>query len=229
MSTLTVAQAADALSQAGWPATLIPIMVGIGKAESGLRVDATSRPNSNGTIDHGWLQINSVHSQYSVAQLLTDPVYTAKAALDIYHAQGLQAWSTYNSGAYKVGGLPDVGSTSGSPSSSTSGTVEQAGLLGLTNPFSNPFADVPAKVGAAVQPVAYRLLVLAGAAGLVMAGLWRASKPARKHASHALEQAQQAQQAGDAPQTAAAPAGKSGAAAGESAAALPAEAAVVAV
>lgn len=174
MTTLTVAQAADALRKAGWTETLIPIMVGIGKAESGLRVEATSKPNRNGTIDHGWLQINSVHSQYDVARLISDPVYTAAAGLAIYKSQGLKAWSTYNSGAYKAGGLADVGPAGAAtaPSSST-GTVQNVSLAG------DAFGDVAGKIGTAVQPVAYRLLALSVAAGLALAGMWRLTKAPR--------------------------------------------------
>lgn len=91
---------ADWLAQAGWPTALIPTMVAIGGAESRWQIGAT-HTNSDGSVDNGWLQINSVHSQYDPAKLRSDPVYTAKAALDIYHQQGLRAWTTYTSGAYK--------------------------------------------------------------------------------------------------------------------------------
>lgn len=92
---------ADWLRQGGWPSNLIPTMVAIGGAESGWRVDAESKPNTNGTIDRGWLQINSVHG-YDPHKLVTDPVYTARAGYDIYKRQGFGAWSVYNSGAYKA-------------------------------------------------------------------------------------------------------------------------------
>ena len=92
---------ADWLKQAGWPSNLIPIMVAIGGAESGWKVDATSPQNTNGTVDYGWLQINSVHG-YDVNKLTSDPVYNARAGYQIYKSQGLGAWSTYNDGSYKA-------------------------------------------------------------------------------------------------------------------------------
>jgi hypothetical protein len=92
---LTVVQTAAVLRKAGWPETLIPTMVAIARAESGLRVGVTSPPNTNGTIDRGLLQINSSHAAYDPAKLISDPVYNARAGLDIFHAQGLNAWSTW--------------------------------------------------------------------------------------------------------------------------------------
>lgn len=96
---------ADWLKQGGWPNNLIPIMVGIGGAESGWRVDAVSPPNTDGTVDLGWLQINSVHidsMHLDRNRLLTDPVYTSRVGYQIFKTQGLHAWSTYTSGAYKA-------------------------------------------------------------------------------------------------------------------------------
>lgn len=97
---LTPQEAAGAMRDAGWPRELWPVMVAIAKAESGLRIDAVGGPNSNGTYDYGLLQINSVH-KYDKDRLLTDPIFNAKAGLSIWHGQGLRAWTTYSSGAYR--------------------------------------------------------------------------------------------------------------------------------
>lgn len=100
------AQMAAALRRAGFPIPMIPVMVAIGLAESGdpkhpgfSRVDAVSPPNKNGTIDRGVWQINSVHGFNPDTLLTLDG--NAAAAKQIYDKQGLGAWSTYNSGAYK--------------------------------------------------------------------------------------------------------------------------------
>lgn len=87
--------------QGGGPKNLAPIMAAIGMAESGGRVDAIGGPNSDGSYDYGWLQINSSHG-YNKAKLLSDPIYTARAGVAIWRSQGLGAWSTYKSGAYKT-------------------------------------------------------------------------------------------------------------------------------
>lgn len=100
MPTLTAAQVAALVKQAGFPQSDQIIMVAIARAESGFRSDAVSPPNSNGTIDRGLFQINSVH-QYDANKLISDATYNTQCAKKIYDSQGLRAWSTYNSGAWK--------------------------------------------------------------------------------------------------------------------------------
>lgn len=76
-------------------------LAAIAGAESSYDTSVVSKPNTNGTVDRGLWQINSVHSQYDPNQLTTDPSYNAKAALDILRGQGWKAWTTYTNGAYK--------------------------------------------------------------------------------------------------------------------------------
>jgi hypothetical protein len=75
-------------------------MAAIALAESGGRIDATNK-NTNGTIDRGIWQINSSHTQFDAQRLLSDPLYNAQAAVAIFKSQGLTAWTTYTSGAYR--------------------------------------------------------------------------------------------------------------------------------
>ena len=70
----TPEQAAGALRDAGWSSSTWPTMIAIGIAESSLVYDVVSKPNTNGTHDRGWLQINDVH-QFDFARLL-QPVYS---------------------------------------------------------------------------------------------------------------------------------------------------------
>ena len=96
-----------AAALAVFPAHLQPAFHAIGCAESGLTADAVGPPNSNGTRDYGWLQINSVWfagtAYPSVAAFATaaktDPVQSAVGALVIYGHQGLEAWSTWRGSA----------------------------------------------------------------------------------------------------------------------------------
>lgn len=117
MTQLIREEAFTALEKVGFPTGLfrtahtgevpfLTVMVAVGGAESDLTVDAEGPPNSNGTVDRGWLQINSVHG-YDNERLLTDPAYTAQAAFNIFCAQGSRAWAAYSSGAY-VRRLPPV-------------------------------------------------------------------------------------------------------------------------
>jgi Lysozyme like domain len=84
----------------GGPPNVANTMAAIAMAESGGIVGKTNQ-DSNGTVDRGIWQINSVHSQFNGTRLLTDPNYNARAAVAVYKSSGFGAWSTYKSGAYK--------------------------------------------------------------------------------------------------------------------------------
>jgi hypothetical protein len=85
---------------AGGPPKVARTMAAIALAESGGRVGAVGGPNTDGSYDYGLWQINSSH-RYSKARLLHDPGYNARAAVSVYHSQGLTAWSSYTSGRYR--------------------------------------------------------------------------------------------------------------------------------
>lgn len=73
----------------------------IALAESGGNETAVSRPNTNGTVDTGAWQINSVHRSILASGnplVLTD---NARMAYTVYKNQGFKAWSAYRSGTYK--------------------------------------------------------------------------------------------------------------------------------
>jgi len=74
-----------------------PVMAAIALAESGGNPNALHK-NKNGSVDRGLWQINSSH-KYGTASM--DPGENAKEAVSIYHSQGLVAWSTFTSGAYR--------------------------------------------------------------------------------------------------------------------------------
>ena len=135
--------------QAGGPPNVANIMAAIAMAESGGRKNATNK-NSNGTVDRGLWQINSSHAQFNPQQLLSDPLYNARAAVAVYKSQGLTAWTTYNTGAYKsflgqggtvtsggYGGTRPGGDNSGQPSSS---------------PFIADYASLRSQSGATAPP-----------------------------------------------------------------------------
>lgn len=119
--------------QAGGSAALAPVMAAIALAESGGRVSAIGGPNNNGTYDYGLWQINSSHSSYNKADLTSDPLYNARAAVAIEKSQGLTAWSTYTSGAYEkyVGQNATVQASNGANSNaSATGRVRPGGDTG---------------------------------------------------------------------------------------------------
>lgn len=101
MPTLTQSEMTALALSVGFPASVAPTMGAIGMAESGGNTQAV-HTNSNGSVDKGVWQINSVNSdvinKYGGNPL--NPTANAQMALAIYKRQGLQAWSTYTSGAY---------------------------------------------------------------------------------------------------------------------------------
>lgn len=94
---------ANVLRQAGFPESAVPTMMAIAMAESSWNPNATHR-NSNGSIDQGLFQINSIHrgnSWYPSNPM--DPLQSAVAAYNIWKGAGgtYRDWTVYNSGAYK--------------------------------------------------------------------------------------------------------------------------------
>lgn len=138
-TTYSYAQLQSLWVQAGGSKAKAPIMAAIALAESGGRVNAVSPPNTNGTIDRGLWQINSVHGSLSTL----DPLANAKAAVKIESTQGLKAWTTYSSGAYKKFLSGAASDTSGLPSGSTSSTNgTDASLTGdIGGAIGQGFAD----------------------------------------------------------------------------------------
>jgi hypothetical protein len=74
------------------------VMLAIAKAESGLNTTEVNRANTNGTIDVGIFQINSVWG-YSEAYL-KDEDNNLEVAREVYDTQGITAWAVYNNKKY---------------------------------------------------------------------------------------------------------------------------------
>lgn len=94
---------ANVLRAAGFPESAVPTMMAIARAESSWNPGATHK-NSNGSIDQGLFQINSIHrgnSWYPSNPM--DPLQSAQAAFALWKGAGgsYRDWTVYNSGAYK--------------------------------------------------------------------------------------------------------------------------------
>jgi len=101
--------------QAGGSKTQAPVMAAIAEAESG------GNPNATGGVgEKGLWQINP-RVWGSLATY--DPLGNARAAVTVRNRQGLSAWSTYNSGAYKAflnsSTTPTGGGTGQAPGTTT--------------------------------------------------------------------------------------------------------------
>jgi soluble lytic murein transglycosylase-like protein len=78
------------------PDTTTALMTAIALAESGGRSDAYNSSTATGL----WQVEVSAHPQYTKAEL-ENPATNAEAAVEVFTSQGLGAWTTYTSGAYK--------------------------------------------------------------------------------------------------------------------------------
>lgn len=78
-----------------------PIALAVARAESGMRSDAYNF-NTNGTLDFGVMQVNSVHwgKEGCFISDLTDPYKNVDCAYKIYLSSGWGAWSAVNNGSY---------------------------------------------------------------------------------------------------------------------------------
>ena len=90
--------------QAGIPEGRLATCVAIAQAESRLDPRAVNTNNSDGSIDRGLWQVNSVHCQPRgpyVADALFDPTYNARAMADISsHGAAWGQWTTYSGAGY---------------------------------------------------------------------------------------------------------------------------------
>lgn len=73
------------------------------QAESGLRADAVSPTNRNGTRDHGLCQINDSNARLAEGGNLLDPEVNVRVAARLrYQSQsGWNNWTVYKTGKYK--------------------------------------------------------------------------------------------------------------------------------
>lgn len=125
------------------------VMAAIALAESGGNPGATNH-NSDGSTDRGLWQINSVHGSQSTYDITGN----AQAAVAIKKSQGLSAWTTYTSGAYRQfmsSAAPDPNLPGGSTSVGGGTNATQAGLSDdLGNAIGSGFA---AAFQALFQPI----------------------------------------------------------------------------
>jgi hypothetical protein len=167
---------------AGGNKAYAPLMAAIAEAESG-GCSTALNPDDNGGTQTSWglWQIsNGDHSQPS-PDILTG-AGNAQAAVAKLASQGLSAWGTYDSGAYKqylqgsVPPDPDVTGTQGTTGVSTASAV-QTGCL-VNNPFSASLPLIgnisagPACIFSRSQARAViGALVLAGGGGIAVVGM----------------------------------------------------------
>ena len=75
------------------------VMVAIAKAESKLNPHVVNRANTDGSVDVGIFQVNSIHGYDE--EFLKNEDNNLKVARQIYEKQGKNAWVAYWNGAYE--------------------------------------------------------------------------------------------------------------------------------
>jgi hypothetical protein len=135
VTTLSAAQVAALVKQAGFPQNVWVTMVAVCRAESGFVVEVKNKNSSaSGLFQILW----SVHKQYDQRKLLSDAAYNTKAAYDIFKSQGLNAWVAYSSGAYKKylnlaeQGVAQAASVNGNASVPTAGSATSTSAPAIT-------------------------------------------------------------------------------------------------
>jgi hypothetical protein len=177
---LTYAQLEGDWNRAGGPPADAALMAAIAEAESG--GDASQyNPTDNAGAQTSWgLWQISTGTHAAPAPNWNDPLENAKLAVAKFRDQGLGAWGTYDSGAYRQYLQGAVPPNLNVPGAAAAGGATLAG-------FSlNPFSDI-AQVGSAitgfgttVRNVAITAPVVLAGAALVIFGIIRASG-ATKH------------------------------------------------
>lgn len=137
---LSYSQLEEVWIQAGGSKAFAPLMAAIALAESGGWAGATN-PTDNGGTQTSWglwqISTGTHASPAPHGQDVYDPVVNAKLAIGKLHGQGLSAWGTYTSGAYRQylkGGVPAStgaipgGSGHGTGGASGTGTAVETGL-----------------------------------------------------------------------------------------------------
>lgn len=132
MSVLTYAELEGYWISAGGNKALAPLMAAIALAESSGNPSAKNPNDNNGrqTSWGLWQISDGTHNQ--VSPTWDDPLTNAKLAVEKYNSQGLHAWGTYTSGAYKQymnsGTSPQLPSGISSATQYSNPTVQQASL-----------------------------------------------------------------------------------------------------
>ena len=101
MAKLTYSQLEGVWIQGGGQSSLAPLMAAIALAESGGNPDALNATDNGGRQSSFGLWQISTGTHTPPASNWSDPVENARLAVGKLKSQGLGAWGTYNSGAYK--------------------------------------------------------------------------------------------------------------------------------
>jgi hypothetical protein len=176
----TYAQLEGLWINAGGSKALAPTMAAIAMAESGGCSTAYNASGATGL----WQILGAVNPADQAT--LTDPATNAKEAVLKYTSQGLTAWTTYSSGAYKAymngSTTPDT-SVPGGSSSSTTTTVNCVISIPVIGCIMDQ-TEARALIGGLMMGVAV-LIGLVGVAAMAAVGFEKSGVP--RNAARILE------------------------------------------
>jgi len=94
---LTPAEAAKVFRKGGFPPQILPMITCVSKNESSFRPHIHNK-NSNGTVDYGIMQINTIWLKpcHATKESILDAYTNAKCAYLIFQKQGITAWVGFN-------------------------------------------------------------------------------------------------------------------------------------
>jgi hypothetical protein len=115
MPILSDGEISNAVLMAGFQGEARVTAIAVALAESGGNSDATNK-NSNGSIDYGLFQINSIHADLLNSHVWADPVENAQMALEISsNGTNWKPWVAYTTGRH-IPYLPRAMAAEGSDS-----------------------------------------------------------------------------------------------------------------
>jgi hypothetical protein len=172
VTTYTYGQLETLWEQAGGSASLAPTMAAIALAESGGNSAAYNPSGASGP----WQVEIPANSQYvpgGASNVFNGPD-NAAAAVAIEKAQGLSAWTTYTSGAYKQflsGAAPATTSTTASAATSSSGgSLWPSGVTGFFTDLDKALGGVWGALAGFLSPGPW-IRAGAGLAGVLLLAL----------------------------------------------------------
>jgi hypothetical protein len=163
MAKLTAQQIAGAAKAAGFPDNELATATAVALAESGGETTATNR-NTNGSVDYGLWQINTVHGSLLSQGDKFNPTDNAKMAYTVWNGAGRKwsPWSAYNNQRYRTF-LPTASLAAAAPTA----TPASASIPNVS-PGGAAMAAGDAVVGAAGGTAD----ILSLLSGLTSGGLW---------------------------------------------------------
>ena len=152
---LNAQQIAGYAKAAGFPPEEIATATAVALAESGGETTATNDKNTNGSVDYGLWQINTVHGSLLNQGDKFNPLDNAKMALTVWQRAGSKwtPWTVYKTGAYRTHlGAATLGAASPTDPAELVGTPMDTSTVPAGTAVSSPL-DLLGPIGTALGSI----------------------------------------------------------------------------